>query len=157
MWGMSDAMIPRLVAGPRNEFHPPLAGGFDPEGRPSGLMYPTPDNLYTFGRYEVDDDQALIVTVTPVACRYWSFYLGSLFQQSLPYGEGYGLITREMADLESDGSVTFVISAEDPGRPNWLPTQSHRQGMMALRWLLPDVDEAPLPSCRLVALGELGA
>ena len=152
---MSDAIILTVGAGAVNEFHPPLTGGFDPEGRPSGLLYPTPDNLYTFGRYELDDDQALVVTVTPVACRYWSFYLGSLFQQSLPYGERYGLITRETAHVEADGSVAFVLSAQDPGRPNWLPTQGHRQGMMALRWLLPETDEAPLPSCRLVRFADL--
>ena len=157
MWAMSDGVVSHRGAGGFNRFNPPLAGGFDPEGRPSGYMYPTPDNLYTFGWYDLDEDETLVVRVTPPPCRYWSFYLGSVFQQSLPYAPRYGLITRENAVGGPDGSVTLIVSATDPGLPNWVGTQEHRIGMMALRWLLPETKNAPTPDCAVVAKGDLAA
>ena len=155
MWAMSDLVIQGTSGREPNAFSPPLRGGTPADGRPSGFMYPTSDNLYTFGRYRLADDETLLVTVTPLECRYWSFYLGTEFQQSLPYDLGYGLITRENAVLDDEGSVTFAIAATDPGVPNWLPTQGHSHGVMATRWLLPEVDEAPLPTCRLVPTASL--
>ena len=152
MWGMSDVVVGRITQAPANVFHPPLPGGLDPQGRPSGHMYPTVDNLYVFGNYEVQDDEILIVEVTPPPCRYWSFYLGSVLQQSHPYGNGYGLYTRDNAASSVDGSVRFHISAHNPGVDNWLSTAGHVRGMMAMRFLLADVDTPPVPTCRVEKL-----
>ncbi len=112
-------------------------------------MYPTKDNLYTFGWYDLTEDQMLVV-VTPPPCRYWSFYLGSVFQQSLPYGPGFGVITHANATMNDDGSVRFVVASHDPGLPNWLPTQGHPIGMMATRWLLAETTNPPLPQCQVL-------
>lgn len=154
MWGMSDAVVSRITKAPANEFHPPLPGGTDMQGKPSGYMYPTVDNLYVFGNYEVQDDEILIVEVTPPPCRYWSFYLGTVFQQSHPYGSDFGLYIRDNATHGADGSVRFYISKENPGVDNWLGTAGHVRGMMAMRFLLAEVDSPPVPTCRLVKLSD---
>ena len=152
MWGMSDAVVARITKAPANEFHPPLPGGLDTQGKPSGHMYPTVDNLYVFGNYDVKDDEVLIVDVTPPTCRYWSFYLGTVFQQSHPYGPNFGLHTRENTTVKPDGSLRFHISRQNPGVDNWLGTEGHVRGMMAMRFLLADVATPPVPSCHLLKL-----
>ena len=115
-------------------------------------MYPTVDNLYVFGNYDVKDDEVLIVDVTPPTCRYWSFYLGTVFQQSHPYGPNFGLHTRENTTVKPDGSLRFHISRQNPGVDNWLGTEGHVRGMMAMRFLLADVATPPVPSCHLLKL-----
>jgi hypothetical protein len=137
-----------------NQFLTTAAGGTANGATRSGWMYPTPDNRYTFGRYELAPDQALVVDMLPPPCRYWSFYLSTPWQQSYDYGSGYGVVTNATAKAEPDGLVRLVIAHRDPGTPNWLDTRGHRHGHMCLRWLLPDADTPDVPTCRVVPLDQ---
>jgi hypothetical protein len=55
----------------------------------------------------------------------------------------------------------FVISAEDPGVPNWLDTEGHNRGLMFMRWQGWDLDGSPLgpedhnPTCQVVPLEDV--
>ena len=57
-----------------------------------------------------------------------------VFGQSLPYATHQSSLNATQAALGSDGRYDFVVSAEDPGVPNWIDTQGHTQGLLFLRW-----------------------
>jgi hypothetical protein len=49
--------------------------------------------------------------------------------------------------------LRIVISARDPGIPNWLDTAGYAQGLVQGRWA--ECDSPPVPSVRKLALAEL--
>ena len=56
--------------------------------------------------------------------------------------------------VDSKGRFRFIVSAEDPGLPNWIDTEGHAVGTLYWRFLLPD-GEIEKPSCEVVALSSL--
>ena len=49
--------------------------------------------------------------------------------------------------------LRIVVSAKDPGVPNWLDTAGYPQGVIQGRWT--NCDSQPIPSVRKVALADL--
>jgi len=102
---------------------------------------PTPGGLATqfssVGHYDLDDDQAMIVTV-PAARKdvapYQGIQLGSRWYVSLDYINHQTSLTADQARADPDGMLRFVISESDPGVANWLEAAGHRRGYIQLRW-----------------------
>jgi hypothetical protein len=55
------------------------------------------------------------------------------------------------AAKEKDGTVIIMVSAHDPGHANWLSTQFHQRGVIALRWLAAEAKQAD-PLTELITL-----
>ena len=101
--------------------------------------YPTPDNQYAGVWFQLEPDEALIVTGTPPSnARYWGFQLANRWQESLDFVAHQVCLNDEQITLEPDGSYRVVVSATDPGGGNWLDTAGHRSGMVNIRALLAD-------------------
>jgi len=49
--------------------------------------------------------------------------------------------------------MRIVVSAQDPGVPNWLDTAGYASGAIQGRWT--DCDATPVPSVRKVALADI--
>jgi hypothetical protein len=102
---------------------------------------PTPGGLATqfsaVGHYDLDDDQAMIVTV-PAADRsvapYQGIQLGSMWYISLDYINHQTSLNGHQARVDPDGLMRFVISERDPGVANWLERTGHRRGYVQIRW-----------------------
>jgi hypothetical protein len=102
---------------------------------------PTPGGLATqfsaVGHYDLDDDQAMIVTV-PAADRsvapYQGIQLGSMWYISLDYINHQTSLNAHQARVDPDGLMRFVISERDPGVANWLERTGHRRGYVQIRW-----------------------
>ena len=47
-----------------------------------------------------------------------------------------------------------MISAKDPGHPNWIHTQGHKSGILWARWFLPEETPAQ-PTTRVVKVGDV--
>jgi hypothetical protein len=62
-----------------------------------------------------------------------------------------GIASRQ--SIDADGKVRIVLSARDPGVPNWLDTSGFLQGYAQWRWYLSD--RFPVPDTQLVPLGEV--
>lgn len=140
----------------RRDFLADLDGQVGSTQRPGGYMYGTADNVYTMARYRLSAHEALVFEVTPMQCRYWSAHLGTIWQQSAPYDENFGLIDTRNAALESKGALRVVVSERDPGVANWLPTHGHHLGVVLIRYLLPSTGEiVPVPTCKVVDLESL--
>lgn len=125
-----------------------------PNGRDGGWGY------LAGGRFRVADDEALLVTTDPAG----SYYTG--FQISDPWTVSPDPMVR-MVSLNSaqaapnpDGTLTFALSAIDPGIANWIDTTGLAEGWMLLRWQ--GVPASADPACfiretRLVPLDSIEA
>ncbi|MEV6345403.1 hypothetical protein [Actinoplanes sp. NPDC051851] len=99
---------------------------------------PTPGGLSTqyssVGHYELDDDQAMVVTVPRSDAPYQGIQLGSMWYVSLDYINHQTSLTTAQAKADPDGLIRYVISERDPGVANWLERTGHRRGYVQLRW-----------------------
>jgi hypothetical protein len=98
----------------------------------------TPGGLATqyssVGHYELDDDQALIVTVPASDALYQGFQLGTMWYVSMDFVNHQTSLTAAQARQDDDGMLRFVVSARNPGVANWLDTTGHRRGYLQIRW-----------------------
>ncbi len=105
----------------------------EPRSTPGGLS----TQFSSVGHYDLDDDQAMIVTV-PAAGRdvapYQGIQLGSRWYISFDYINHQTSLTADQARPDPDGRLRFVISERDPGVANWLECTGHRRGYVQLRW-----------------------
>jgi hypothetical protein len=105
--------------------------------------------------FELAEDEALVVEVTPPECEYWMVALHNHWMETLDYVHHQATLNCHSAQREADGSVSFVVAHRNPGTPNWLDTAGHERGTIGVRWVGPDVVDV-LPSTRVVRLSELG-
>ncbi len=105
----------------------------EPRSTPGGLS----TQFSSVGHYDLDDDQAMIVTVPAVSrdvAPYQGIQLGSRWYISLDYINHQTSLTADQARPDPDGRLRFVISERDPGVANWLECTGHRRGYVQLRW-----------------------
>ncbi|HEV2373197.1 MAG TPA: hypothetical protein VGS19_13600 [Streptosporangiaceae bacterium] len=105
----------------------------EPRPTPGGLA----SQFSSAGHYDLDDDQAMIITV-PAAGRatapYQGIQLGSMWYISLDYINHQTSLTADQARVDPDGMLRFVVSERDPGVVNWLELLGHRRGYVQIRW-----------------------
>lgn len=91
--------------------------------------------VYMEGAYDVAPDEALLFdTDVPEACRYWSILVTDELFSTLDWMHRVSSLNHRQATLGADGRFRAVISARDPGTPNWIDVGDYRRGMMQIRW-----------------------
>ena len=86
--------------------------------------------------------------------------MGHHWWESLDYANRQTSLTADQAYLSSDGAYHFVVSAKDPGAPNWLDTEGFSRGVILMRYDGLEAAEIPdehHPTAMLVKLSELQA
>lgn len=110
--------------------------------------------FYYEGTYDLMDNEALIVEVrVPAGCLYRSLILTNGLYETTDWYNNHSSLNDAQAKPDVDGLLRIVVSAMDPGVPNWLDTAGHPQGLIQGRWF--GCDSRPLPSVRKVALAHL--
>jgi hypothetical protein len=109
------------------------------------------------GHYQLDPGMALVVRMPRAEVDYQAIQLADLWFASLEYGNQISSLNAPQAVLAPDDAYHHVISAEDPGYPNWLDPGAFERGIFLLRY---DGAQGPIPSdqhpsARVVALSEL--
>lgn len=98
----------------------------------------TPGGLATqyssAGHYELDDDQALIITVPASDAPYQGFQLGTMWYLSMDFVNHQTSLTAHQARHDPDGLLRFVVAERDPGIANWLECTGHPRGYLQIRW-----------------------
>ncbi|MGW5108030.1 hypothetical protein [Nocardia sp. NPDC004123] len=98
----------------------------------------TPGGLSTqyssVGHFELDDDQALIITVPKSDAPYQGFQLGSRWYISLDYVNHQTSLNHQQAQVDPDGMIRMVVSARNPGVANWIETTGRKLGILQFRW-----------------------
>jgi hypothetical protein len=109
---------------------------------------------YYEGAYELADDEALLFEVAiPKQCGYWSLILTNEIYETTDWYNNQSSLNGAQARLDARGMFHAVISARDPGVPNWLDTAGYPKGAVQGRWL--DCEERPLPTMRKVSIAEV--
>ena len=109
---------------------------------------------YLSSVFELKGDEALLISVRPPEkCAYWSFQLASEAQETLDWSSNQTSLNDVQARLDGDGMLRIVVSATDPGVPNWLDTAGHANGTIEGRWL--DCTTSPVPTVQVLPLAKV--
>jgi hypothetical protein len=114
------------------------------------------DIFYSSGTFDLGPDDALVMEGTMPECDFANLVLWNPHMQTLEYRSRPSSLNSAQMALGEDASFRIVISARDPGVPNWIDTGGHRRGTMFWRFLLPKEDP-PTPECRVVPVSEVSA
>ena len=90
--------------------------------------------IYYHSHWKLSENQALLIEVMPPDCDTWNFQLNNYWMESLDYRYFTICINSHSAKYNADGSVTVVVSHENPEMPNWIETAGHFEGTMCWRW-----------------------
>jgi len=125
----------------------------EPRRTPGGLS----TQYSSVGHYDLDDEQAMIVTVPASDAPYQGFQLGSMWYVSLDYINHQTSLTADQAHVDPDGKIRFVVAERDPGLANWLECTGHRRGYLQIRWqrLSRQLEPADGPEVEVVDLADL--
>jgi hypothetical protein len=86
------------------------------------------------GEFQLQPDEALVVTVDTLDAKYVGFQLTDPWAISAEYIHHQGSLNNHQAVPNPDGTITYVIAARDPGVANWLDTSDLTNGFFQLRW-----------------------
>jgi hypothetical protein len=111
------------------------------------------ENVTTWGSYELREDEALLIEVSPPTALYWSIAIGDPWWASVDYANHQSSLNGHQAQIDDDGTFRAVLCQRDPGLANWLDPAGHERGPMIFRWLR--ADSAPVPATRVLAYDEI--
>jgi hypothetical protein len=110
------------------------------------------DNVTVWGSWELADDEALVVEMTPPPAMYWSLALGNQWWETIDYAGHQSSLNGHQAVLD-DGVFRAVVAHQDPGVANWLDTAGNRRGPAIVRWVR--AESAPVPTTTVVPFDAL--
>jgi hypothetical protein len=109
---------------------------------------------YSFGFFELEPDEALLLEADPSDARFWDVQLYTMgWFEPFDYANHTTSLNHTQARLSTDGRFRAVVAAHDPGVPNWLDTEGRPEGMITHRWI--DARSDPAISARLVAFDDV--
>lgn len=112
------------------------------------------DAAYAMGSFDLGEDDALVIDGRSPECAFWNLCLWNQLLHTFNYD--YERVTINGAQIapNDDGSWTIVVAHRDPGHPNWVSTQGHRQGLLWFRWFLP-ASTPDQPAVRVVPVQDV--
>ncbi len=123
--------------------------------RDSGLPVPgAADIFYALATWDLDPDQALVMTGVLPSCPFANVMLWNRHMQTLEYRARRSSLNVSQIELEADGTYRIVIAHQDPGVANWLDCDGHRRGTIFWRFLLPETDPGRT-ECQVVPIGRV--
>src|SRR3546814_771488 len=103
--------------------------------------------FYYEGAYELTPDEALIIeSKVPAKCGYLSLILTNDIYETTDWYNNLSSLNGSQVHIAKDGMLRIVVSAKDPGVPNWLDTAGYPSGAVQGRWT--DCDSQPMPTVR---------
>ena len=118
----------------------------------SGIFYPTHDNQYFGSWYKIERGEALMIEGPAPDADYWSVSLQNRWMQSLDYANKQISLDNHQIKTHN-GRYRIIVAHNDPGTENWLETDGHSQGILAIRYQLSG--EVERPNITLVKLSEI--
>jgi hypothetical protein len=110
--------------------------------------------FYYEGVYDLADDEALIVSAkAPSQCLYRSLILTNELYETTDWYNNHSSLNDAQAPLDHDGILRIVVSARDPGVPNWLDTAGYPTGIIQGRWT--NCNDQPIPEVKKVKVAEV--
>lgn len=88
----------------------------------------------SIGRLHLEDDEAAIIRFAPVGASYNSLQMASWWYRSIDAHRLQTGLSAAQAVRCSKGTVTAVVSAQDPHVANWVQTGGNRHLLPMIRW-----------------------
>jgi len=92
----------------------------------------------TLGHFRLEDDEALVAVFTPGGAGYAAFTATNIWGITPDAARYQNSLNTHQADINPDGTITFVVANRDPGIFNWIDPGGNREGILMLRWQLLD-------------------
>jgi hypothetical protein len=133
----------------------PVNTMWEPRLTPGGLA----TQYSSAGHYELEADQAMIITVPVSDAPYQGFQLGTMWYLSMDFVNHQTSLTADQARHDPDGMIRMVLCEQDPGLTNWLERTGHRRGYLQFRWQRTsrEFTAADGPSVEVVPFAELAS
>ncbi len=124
----------------------------NPPSRLGGLVTQTA----SYGYFELDDTEALVLTLDPAGAHYFVIPETGPWMTSLDPGHCQSSLNNMQSFANADGKYRFVISRKDPNVYNWISTCDLHEGTIMVRWqVLPDKNKVPPIQTAVVPLSDL--
>ncbi len=118
-----------------------------------GMAKGDPRCQYNYGYFQIASDQALIIELNIPDCEYWNIQLANHWMESLDDSKNAS-INNASVTTRQDNTAFIVVAHQNPGCSNYLCTQGHERGVIALRWLGAK-NKQPDPPVKLVPLDKV--
>ena len=105
---------------------------------------------------DLEEDDAILIETNLPDGDYWSFTLYNMWWETPDLMNRQTSLNANQTHIDEDGKARFVISARDPGSPNWLDTGGVRRGFLHYRWFRPQ-SRMPVPESRLLKIDAIRA
>jgi len=110
--------------------------------------------FYYEGAYELKPDEALVIeTRVPAKCLYYSTIVTNEIYETTNWYDNQSSLNNAQSHVDKDGILRIVVSARDPGVPNWLDTAGYPQGAVQGRWT--NCDSQPVPTVTRMPLAKV--
>jgi hypothetical protein len=110
--------------------------------------------FYYEGAYDLKPDEALILEAkVPAKCTYHSVILTNELYETTDWYNNQASLNDAQSVVDPDGVLRIVVSAKDPGVPNWLDISGYPTGVIQGRWT--ECDSQPIPTLRKIAVDQL--
>ncbi len=144
----------KTIDGPTPGHHTPdwvgkVANVLPPAEPPGNMAFAAIDAAYTMTTFQLEPDEALVMTGRWPDCRFGNVCIWNRFGQTLDYRHRSVSLNRANTELEADGSFRMVLAHRDPGAAlgpagNWLDTEGLSHGTIFWRFFLPEGDITPI-------------
>ncbi|MFN8032354.1 MAG: DUF1214 domain-containing protein [Mycobacterium sp.] len=111
--------------------------------RYTGALFPTLDNVYDGFFVDLQPGQSLRLHGQGPTARFWSLVFYDRWFNTPDFSVHRCYLTGDDVVMEPDGSYQVVLGPEHSDHPNWIDTAGLRQGILALRCLLPQIRRLP--------------
>lgn len=142
----------RILARPANVFVQPEIKATD------GMLI---TQAYSLGHFQLDKNQALVLTVHPGTAKYMTVPVSNLWGTTMDPVHHLSSRNLDQVKKNPDGSFTVVVAQTDPGLENWVDTEGLSEGMLFLRWaaIADSSPGAPKPGVegKVVSLADLAS
>lgn len=128
----STWVAPLPVEFPENDFLPPFEFEADQGG------WGTVDNIYCFGKFNLEENQYLKIRFTSPKCCYWGVQTWNYLMQSMDYTNYPVSVNNGNSTMNEDGSCTIYLSHRKMDVDNWISTAAYKEAIIFCRWLLAD-------------------
>lgn len=110
--------------------------------------------FYYEGAYDLKPDEALIIEAkVPTKCTYHSVILTNELYETTDWYNNQASLNDAQSSIDPDGILRVVVSAKDPGVPNWLDTSGYPIGVIQGRWT--ECDSQPVPTVRKTTVDQV--
>jgi len=129
-----------------------------PQPQQSATLGTLVSQANSFGHFRLAEDEAWVITLKRGGAGYFVVPITDPWMITVDPAKHQSSLNQAQSVANTDGSYTFVVSANDPGVANWLDTAGLREGTVMVRWQgLPatPLDGGPGVSAEVVKLADL--